>query len=230
MENVLGANGQQLPNNHNHFDASSQVKHAIHCSNFISLLFFRNLKTRNLKHFLLLNGRAHMWDAMSDAFNPQFSLFILKASNILSPLDSQHHQSFSDLLFIFLLIFFSPSSLSFLQQHSKTCVPFACHAPHHTFDGWSYEWVTAERTSFKIHSLRLQQAAAVQKKIATKISLRFRCFYAVAIRYISPLLLPMYWLFNLKTEYKKKPSLTLQFEYVYEIMKTKCNFNALEWF
>lgn len=231
MENVLGANGQQLPNNHNHFDASSQVKHAIHCSNFISLLFFviSRQEISNISYYSTAVHTCEMRWATPSILNFHFS-YSKPATFFLHSTLNTTSLSRICCSFFFSYIFFSPSSLSFLQQHSKTCVPFACHAPHHTFDGWSYEWVTAERTSFKIHSLRLQQAAAVQKKIATKISPRFRCFYAVAIRYISPLSLPMYWLFNLKTEYKKKPSLTLQFEYVYEIMKTKCNFNALEWF
>lgn len=168
-----------------------------------SLFFFviSRQEISNISYYSTAVHTCEMRWATPSILNFHFSYS--KASNILSPLDSQHHQSFSDLLFIFFFsyhIFFS-FIFSFLQQHSKTCVPFACHAPHHTFDGWSYEWVTAERTSFKIHSLRLQQASGCAEKNSNKnISSISMFFYAVAIRYISPLSLPMYWLFNLKTE------------------------------
>lgn len=166
MENVLGSNGQQLPNNHNHFDASSQVKHAIYCSNFISLRFFRNLETRNLKHFLLLNGRAHMWDAMSDAFNPQFSLFILSASNILSPLDSQHHQSFSDLLFIFLLIhIFSPSSFLPSTTFQNVCAVCLLRlAMHRTTRSMAGVMSESLRRELHLKSIHCNCSSRAQKK------------------------------------------------------------------
>lgn len=171
MENVLSANGQQLPNNHNHFDASSQVK----------LSDEKSQKLYLPNYYSTAAAAAYArWERrlVQSSFHFSYSQHsFTEASIVCASLSS------SDLLFHF-ASFFS-SSAPFLPTFQNVC---AVRLPVHTRASaasmlGSYEWVTARGSGelhLKIHSYwRLQHKRSAKKKSTTENISRFRCFFFI---------------------------------------------------